>query len=92
MLVCARVITLHFALSTSAERPEEVEPVEADEEEGTVFSRAESLESLGIVLPKRYYSEEEEGRKEEEEEEKEEELHHRPHRPIAHARVLEELG
>ena len=73
-------------LSISSERPEEVEPVDADEEEGTVFSLAAHTEYLatkypeylatkypGIVLPEWCYSEEEEGRKEEEKEEKEEE-------------------
>ena len=69
-------------LSISSERPEEVEPVDADEEEGTVFSRAAHSEYLAtrnrwehpdIVLPEWCYSEEEEGRKEEEKEEKEEE-------------------
>merc|ERR1711873_133371 len=67
-------------LSISSERPEEVEPVDADEEEGTVFPLAAhtedpgipkwyqySEEDLGIVLPKWCYSEEE-GRKEEEKE------------------------
>ena len=68
-------------LSISDERPEEVEPVEADEEEGTVFSLAAHTEYLAtrryshpeIVLPEWCYSEVEEGRKEEEKEEKEEE-------------------
>ena len=67
-------------LSISDERPEEVEPVEADEEEGTVFSLAAHTEYLatkdpGIVFPypEWSYSVEEEGRKEEEKEEKEEE-------------------
>ena len=68
-------------LSISSERPEEVEPVEADEEEGTVFSLAAHTEYLAtrryshpeIVLPEWCYSEVEEGRKEEEKEEKEEE-------------------
>ena len=65
-------------LSISSERPEEVEPVDADEEEGTVFSLAAHTEYLatkypGIVLPEWCYSEVEEGRKEEEKEEKEEE-------------------
>ena len=65
-----------------------MEPVDADEEEGTVFPLAAhtedpgivlpkwyqySEEDLGIVLPKWCHSEEEEGRKEEEKEEKEEE-------------------
>ena len=48
-----------------------MEPVDADEEEGTVFSLAARTEYLatkypGIVLPEWCYSEEEEGRKEEE--------------------------
>ena len=64
--------------SISSEGPEEVEPVDADEEEGTVFSLAARTEYLatkypGIVLPEWCYSEVEEGRKEEEKEEKEEE-------------------
>ena len=65
-----------------------MEPVETDEEEGTVFPLAAhtedpgivlpkwyqySEEDLGIVLPKWRYSEEEEGRKEEEEEKEEKE-------------------
>ena len=57
-----------------------MEAVEADEEEGTVFSLAAHTEYLatkypGIVIPEGPWcsSEEEEGRKEEEEEEKEEE-------------------
>ena len=64
-------------LSISSERPEEVEPVDADEEEGTVFSLAARTEYLAtkhpeIVLPEWCYSVEEEGRKEDEKEEKEE--------------------
>ena len=58
-----------------------MEPVDADEEEGTVFSLAAHTEYLAtrryshpeIVLPEWCYREEEEGRKEEEKEEKEEE-------------------
>ena len=69
-------------LSISSERPEEVEPVETDEEEGTVFSRAAHSEHLAtrnrrehpeFVFPEWCYSVLEEGRKEEEKEEKEEE-------------------
>merc|ERR1712122_361474 len=49
-------------LSISSERPEEVEPVDADEEEGTVFPLAAHTEDPGIVLPKWYqYSEEDLG-------------------------------
>ena len=58
-----------------------MEPVEADEEEGTVFSLAAHTECRankypGIVFPCPEWccSEEREGRREEEKEEKEEEL------------------
>ena len=68
-------------LSISSERPEEVEAVEADEEEGTVFSLAAHTEYLatkypGIVIPEGPWcssEEEEEGRKKEEEKEEKEE-------------------
>ena len=72
-------------LSISSERPEEVEPVDADEEEGTVFSLAARTKYLatlydctssGIVMPKGPWcssEEEEEGRKKEEEKEEKEE-------------------
>ena len=64
-----------------------MEPVDADEEEGTVFSLAARTEYLAtrryshpeIVLPEWCYSEVEEGRKEEEKEEKEEEKEEKDH-------------
>jgi len=74
-----------------------VEPVETDEEEGTVFSLAAHPECCKYKYGDCPYvccSEEREEwrKKEEEKEEGGGELHHRPHRPVAHARVHEELG